>query len=90
MLGYLLDQTASLPTVPTIQNIGRFTLNPNATTTVVVAPITAASKVFFSPTTQDAANDMATTSIVEAVGSFTVTHANNPRVDRTFDYMAVG
>lgn len=90
ILGYLLADTASLPTVPAIQTIGRFTLNANATTTVVVASVTTASKIFISPTTPDAANDEATTSIVAGVGSFTVTHANNPRVDRTFDWMAVG
>lgn len=90
ILGYLLADTVSLPTVPTIQTIGRFTLNANATTTLVVAPVTPASKIFISPTTPDAANDEATTSIVSGVGSFSVSHANNPRIDRTFDYMAVG
>jgi hypothetical protein len=38
----------------------------------------------------DAANDRTTTSIVPGAGSFTVTHANNPRTDRTFAYLVVG
>ncbi len=76
--------------MPTVLGIGNFTLNPNATTTIVPAPCTPTSAIFWSPTTQDAANDGATTSVVPALGSFTVTHANNPRIDRTFAYEVVG
>ncbi len=90
MLGYLLQPDAGVVRVPTILGIGDFTLNANATTTIVPAPCTPLSKVFISAETPDAANDAATTSIVPATGSFTVTHANNPRTDRTFAYEVVG
>jgi hypothetical protein len=33
---------------------------------------------------------MATTSYVAAKGQFTVTHANNARVDRTFGFAVIG
>jgi hypothetical protein len=91
LLGYLLaPSTGSLPRVPTVLGIGSFTLNPNATTTVVAAPCTAASVITLQATTPDAGNDAATTSIAAAIGSFTVTHANNPRADRTFNYVVTG
>jgi hypothetical protein len=90
ILGYLLGTPSSLPKLATILGTGTFTLNPNASATVVAAPVTAASVVVLEPVTPDAGNDMATTSIVAALGSFTVNHANNPRVDRTFNYLAVG
>jgi len=73
-----------------ILGIGTFTLSPNVTTTTVVAPCTPSSVVLISPETQDAANDMATTSIVPGTGQFVVTHANNSRNDRTFAYQVVG
>ena len=70
---------------------GSFTLTPSATSTTVPAPTcSTTSFVFLSPQTQDAANDMATTSIVAGAGQFVVTHANNPRVDRTFGYVVLG
>lgn len=90
LTGYLLNTGAGVARMPSILGIGSFTLNPNATTTIVAAPCTPSSVVLWSPTTQDAANDMATTSVVPALGSFAVTHANNPRIDRIFDYEVVG
>lgn len=91
LLGYLLAPVASgVGKVPAILGIGTFTLNPNATTTVVPAPCTVSSVVLWSPTTPDAANDGATTSVVPSTGFFTVTHANNPRADRIFAYEVVG
>jgi hypothetical protein len=70
---------------------GSFTLTPSATTTTVLAVnCSPSSFVFLSPQTQDAANDMATTSIVAGKGQFVVTHANNARVDRTFGYVVLG
>jgi hypothetical protein len=90
ILGYLLEQdTGGVGRVPTVLGIGSFTLNPNATTTIVSAPCTVGSAIFWSPQTPDAANDMATTSVVANNGFFTVTHANNPRIDRTFSYEVV-
>jgi hypothetical protein len=90
ILGYLLADSFPVKTLPAILSIGSFTLNPNATTTTVVTTCTTTSTVTFSATTQDAANDMATTSIVPGNGQFIVTHANNPRTDRTFDYVING
>jgi hypothetical protein len=76
--------------MPSILGIGDFTLTPNATTTVVVAPCTPSSVVLLSPPTPHAGNDRATASIVPGSAMFTVTHANNPRTDRTFGYLVVG
>lgn len=71
--------------------VGTVTLNANATTTTVTAPSCApTSVVLLMPQTQDAANDMATTSIVASSGQFTITHANNARVDRTFGWVVLG
>ncbi len=58
--------------MPSVLGIGTFTLNPNATQTVVSATCTPASKVLYSPTTPDAANDGATTSVVPGTVKFTV------------------
>lgn len=88
MLGYLQEDQGG--TMSLVLGIGQFTLNPNTTQTVVVAPCTTNTAVFISPMTPDAANDMATTSVVAGNGEFTVTHANNPRIDRTFAYEVVG
>jgi hypothetical protein len=76
--------------VPSILAVGSFTLSANATQTVVMANCTLASVVTISPTTPHAANDRPTTSIVPSNGQFVVTHANNPRNDRTFGYTVVG
>lgn len=71
--------------------IGTFTLTASATTTTVAAPsCTPNSVVLLMPQTQDAANDMATTSIAPGNAQFVVTHANNARVDRTFSYVVLG
>lgn len=88
MLGYVQEDQGTRMAL--VLGIGQFTLNPNTTQTVVVAPCTTSTAVFISPLTPDAANDMATTSIVPGNGAFTVTHANNPRTDRTFAYEVVG
>lgn len=72
-------------------SIGTFTLTANATSTTVAAPTcSAGSFVLIVPTTQHAANDGATTSIVAGSGQFVVTHANNSRNDRTFGFLVVG
>lgn len=71
--------------------VGTFTLTPNATSTTVKAPTCApGSVVFWSPQTQHAANDMATTSVVAGTGQFVLTHANNARIDRTFGWEVRG
>ena len=67
---------------------GSVTLNASATTTTVTSTSCfSTSVVLLSPQTPDAANDMATTSVVPGAGSFVITHANNARVDRTFRYV---
>jgi hypothetical protein len=76
--------------MPSNLAIGVFTLTPNATQTVVAAPCTPSSVVLRSPQSPDAANDLPELSIVPGTGSFTVTHANNPRTDRTFGFVVVG
>jgi hypothetical protein len=68
---------------------GTFTLNAGTTSTTVSVTGATASSVFLgapTPTTANAANDMATTSYAMGSGQFVVTHANNARVDRTFSY----
>src|SRR5258708_11417679 len=85
ILGYLLGQPSSVPKLATIQATGTFTLNPNAVATVVAAPVTATSVVVLEPVTPDAGNDMATTSIVAPLRSFTLHHTNNPRLDPPFN-----
>jgi hypothetical protein len=90
MLGYLLSQNYPVKTLPTIQSIGSFTLNANATITTVVTTCTTTCTVLYTPVTPDAGNDGATTSCVPGNGQFVLTHANNPRTDRTFDYVVIG
>lgn len=70
---------------------GQFTLTPNATSTQVLSNKFFTTSIFFwSPATPHAANDMATTSgLVTSTGVFTLTHANNARTDRTFNYICV-
>lgn len=87
ILGYL--QEDAIGTGVFVGNVskGVFTLTANATSTVVNnAACLSSSEVFIMPTNMDAANDMATTSIVPSNGFFTITHANNARTDRTFNY----
>jgi hypothetical protein len=87
VLGYLQEDAIGTGTFVGNISKGTFTLTANATTTVVNnAACLSTSEIFILPTTPHAANDMATTSIVPGVGSFTVTHANNARIDRTFNY----
>lgn len=87
ILGYLQEDAVGTVSFMGQASIGTVTLTPNATQTVVVnLAVTAASSVFLMPNTPDAANDMATTSIVAGGGQFTITHANNARTDRTFTY----
>lgn len=79
------------PSAFTGTKFGTFTLTPNATSTIVVnLAVATTSVILLEPATQDAANDTATTSVVAGSGVFTVTHANNSRTDRTFNYVVVG
>lgn len=72
--------------------VGQFTLTPNATTTVVNHPnCSVDSEPQISPRTLNAAASLATTYISSiGQGSFVVTHASAPSVDRTFGYSCGG
>lgn len=71
---------------------GAATLTAGTTTTTVTAiNCGAASKVFLSPTTANAATALATTYVsTVAAGSFILTHANNAQTDRTFGFVCLG
>jgi hypothetical protein len=71
---------------------GTVTLTASATSTVVTPQNCApGSAVFLFPKTANAAGALSTT-YVSAVGkqTFTIAHANNAQVDRTFFYVALG
>lgn len=72
--------------------VGTVTLRPSATTTQVSASTCGgASRVFLSPQTANAAAALATTYVsVVAPGTFTLTHASNAQIDRTFGYEVRG
>lgn len=72
--------------------VGTVTLTASTTTTTVstfnVGP---ESGVFLSPKTANAAAALASTYVSATdAGSFTLTHANNAQVDRTFAYEIAG
>jgi hypothetical protein len=73
---------------------GSVTLAVSAATTTVSAPNCAeTSRVFLQPVTADAAAEIAAGGCyVSAVAnsSFTITHANNSKSDRTFHWTARG
>lgn len=73
-------------------NAGTFTLTANAASTVVSDNLFESNQtVIWSPTTANAAAALATTYVsARAKGSFTLTHANNAQVDKTFLYVRVG
>lgn len=72
--------------------VGRFTLMPGATTTIVTQPNCSRDcEPQFSARTANAAAALATTYISSVdQGSFTVTHANSGQTDRTFGYTVTG
>lgn len=87
-LGYLQEDVTGETMFLGAASVGTVTLTANATSTVVSnTAIIASSVITMSPVTPDAGNDGATTSWVAGIGSFTITHANNPRTDRTFTYV---
>jgi hypothetical protein len=71
---------------------GVCTLAAGATTTTVKAPnCGAASQVFLTARSADAAAALATTYVsAVANGSFTITHASNAQTDRTFGFACLG
>ena len=73
-------------------NVDSFTITANAASTVVSNNLFQSGMVpVFVPTTANAAAALATTYVsARANGSFTLTHANNAQVDRTFLYLFWG
>jgi len=71
---------------------GSVTLTANAaSTTLTDYRITASSVISLMPTTANAAGAIATTYIgTTAIGSATITHANNAQADKTFRYSVIG
>ncbi len=72
--------------------IGTVTLTAAATTTTVTSTVLSGdARILLTPTTANAAAALATTYVsANADGSFTLTHANNAQVDRTFRWAAIG
>lgn len=74
--------------------VGTCTLTANAaSTTVTASTCGTGSTVLLSPTTANASAEIGNGTIyigTVANGSFTITHANNAQVDRTFRYVAIG
>lgn len=70
----------------------RFTLAPNATSTVVAHPNCSKDcEPMFSPRTANAAAAMSTTWVsVVGQGFFTVSHASNAQTDREFGFTVTG
>jgi hypothetical protein len=76
------------PIAVDLVRVGSFTLTASATSTVVTdASCSAASVVVPVAGTQHAALAIPSMWIVPGAGSFTVYHANNTYVDRTFSYV---
>jgi hypothetical protein len=73
-------------------NVGSCTLTAGSASTVVTNNLFQSAMVpVFVPTTANAAGALATTYVsARANGSFTLTHANNAEVDRTFLYLFWG
>lgn len=72
---------------------GSVTLTANAASTTVAAPnIGPDSVILFSPKTANAAGAVGTTYVSSqtAETSFTIAHANNAQVDKTFGYVILG
>ena len=71
---------------------GTLTLTANAaSTTLTDDRITASSVISLMPTTANAAAALATSYVgTRAIGSATITHANNAQADKTFAYIVTG
>lgn len=73
-------------------SVGDVTLRANQTTTVVSFPNCSKDcRVFLSPRTANAAAAIPTTYISSIEqGGFTITHASNAQVDKTFGFLCIG
>jgi hypothetical protein len=87
----LFDQTEGLLNGQS-RNRGSVTLTANAASTAVNdARFQSAQTVVLSPMTANAAAALATTYVsARTAKQFTLTHANNAQVDKTFEYIFVG
>ena len=89
-----LSDTVNLILKGKTNNYGSVTLTANAASTVVTDPRAGIDTVpVFTPTTANASAEIgAGTMYVSARGNqtFTITHANNAQVDRTFLYTISG
>jgi len=74
------------------RNQGAVTLTANAATTVINNPLFESHQaVVLSPLTANAAAAIATTYVsARTAGQFTLAHANNAQVDKSFEYIFVG
>lgn len=78
--------------------VGEVTLRANQTTTVVTKAVARAavnvsadSEVFLTPLTANAAAAVPTTYVSSVVqGGFTLTHASNAQINKTFGWVALG
>jgi len=74
-----------------INTTGRVTLTTGtAATAVSLAGIAENAVVVFSPTTANAANELATLYVTIGTNQFTIHHASNTQNDRTFGYAVFG
>lgn len=77
--------------VKQFDNTGTVTLTLSSATTVVQnGKVNPSSVVVLTPRTANAAAALATTYVVPANGSFTITHANSTTASRTFGYVIHG
>lgn len=74
-----------------LANVGKVTLAAGTTTTTVTdARVSVNSAIMLSPRTANAAAAKPTMLISGTDGAFTITHANDASLDRTFDYALLG
>lgn len=87
-----LRQLATAVNINADGQTGTVTLTANAaSTTLTDARLTESSVIGLMPTTANAAAALATTYIgTRAIGSATITHANNAQADKTFAYSVTG
>lgn len=73
-----------------INTMGAVTLDANGTTsTLTDANIDKTSKIYFTPTTQNAHDEGIPAVTTKAKGSATLTHTNTADVDKTYDYVVL-
>lgn len=87
----LLKQAINYAMKGKTNNTGEVTLTANAASTPVTEKLcTENSVVLLQPLTANAAAALGTTYITAGAGTFTITHANNSQVDKSFKYVIIG